>query len=133
MNHSPKPHNYHTPQAPDEFSYTYSASRQEEIKRIRQKYLPEEADKMERLRALDASVTQKSTLFSLIVGILSALILGVGMCCILVWDLFALGILVGLVGIGGVAAAYPTYLFISERARARVAPEIIKLTDELLK
>lgn len=133
MNHSPKPHNYHTPQGNDEFSYTYSASRQEEVKRIRQKYVPEEADKMERLRALDASVTQKSTLFSLIIGIISALILGVGMCCILVWDLFALGILIGLVGIGGVAAAYPTYLFISERARARVAPEIIKLTDELLK
>lgn len=46
------------------FSYTYSAKQQEEIKKIREKYVPEEADKMERLRKLDRGVTQKSTAIS---------------------------------------------------------------------
>lgn len=43
------------------FSYTYSAKQQEEIKKIREKYAPKEADKMEQLRRLDESVTRKGT------------------------------------------------------------------------
>ena len=65
------------------FSYTYSASQQAEIKRIREKYTPptQEEDKMERLRKLDASATKPGTIVSLIVGIISTMIFGVGMSC----------------------------------------------------
>lgn len=115
------------------FEYTYSAPRQEEIKRIREKYIPREEDKMEQLRRLDNSVTQKATMASLAVGIVSALILGVGMCCCMVWNLFVLGIIVGVIGIAGVAAAYPLYTSIAAREREKIAPEIIRLTDELMK
>ena len=52
------------------FEYTYSAPQQEEIKRIRQKYLPKEEDKMEQLRRLDQSAAQKGTAAALIAGIL---------------------------------------------------------------
>ena len=69
------------------FEYTYSAPRQEEIRRIREKYLPPEEDKMELLRRLDNGVTQKATMVSLVVGIVSALVLGVGMCCCMVWNI----------------------------------------------
>ncbi|MBQ9134592.1 MAG: hypothetical protein IJX66_00700 [Lachnospiraceae bacterium] len=115
------------------FSYTYSAKQQEEIKNIRDKYVPREESKMEQLRRLDAGVTQKGTLFSLIIGILSALIFGVGMCCCLVWDLFIPGTIIGIIGIAGIAAAYPVYMRITEKEREKIAPEIIRLTDELLK
>lgn len=115
------------------FEYTYSAPRQEEIKRIREKYLPREEDKMEQLRRLDNGVTQKATMASLVVGIVSALILGVGMCCCMVWGLFVLGIVVGVIGIAGVAAAYPLYTHIAAREREKIAPEILRLTDELMK
>jgi len=115
------------------FKYTYSAPRQEEIKRIREKYLPKEEDKMEQLRRLDEGVTQKATLVSLVVGILSALVLGVGMCCCMVWDIFVPGIVVGVIGIAGVAAAYPLYTHITAREREKIAPEILRLTDELMK
>lgn len=92
------------------FSYTYSAKEQEEIKKIREKYVPKEADKMEQLRRLDASVTQKGTVISLVVGIIGALILGTGMSMCMVWtELFVLGIIVGIVGIVMVSAAYPIY------------------------
>lgn len=120
----------------ESFSYTYSAADQEELKRIRKKYAPEEEDKWERLRALDASVTDTAQLVSLIVGILSALVLGVGMCCVMVWGdsigMIVLGIAVGLVGLAGVALAYPLYLKIMRRRRDLVAPEILRLTDELM-
>ncbi|MBR2312057.1 MAG: hypothetical protein IKA46_02045 [Clostridia bacterium] len=128
----------HTPSAQNErFSYTYSAADQEELRRIRKKYAPEEEDKWERLRALDASVTETAQLISLIIGILSALVLGVGLCCVLVWGssagMIVLGVLVGIVGLAGVAAAYPVYARISKRQRDRVAPEILRLTEELMK
>lgn len=118
-----------------DFEYTYSAPEQEEIRKIREKYMPREENKMELLRRLDARVTQKGTVTALVVGILSALILGTGMSCCLVWGgvWFVPGIVIGLLGIAGMAAAYPLYVRITEREKARLAPEILRLTDELLK
>ena len=116
-----------------EFNYTYSAKEQEEIKRIRNKYVPEEVDKMELLRRLDNSVTQRASLVSLIVGILSALVLGLGMSCCLVWNSFIIGVIIGVIGIVGVALAYPVYNSIVKAQREKIAPEIIRLTDELMK
>ena len=116
------------------FSYTYSAKEQEEIKKIREKYVPKEADKMEQLRRLDESVTKKGTVISLVVGIIGALILGTGMSMCMVWtDLFVLGIIVGVVGIVMVSAAYPLYSYVTKKEREKIAPEIIRLTDELMK
>ena len=119
------------------FSYTYSAKEQEEIKKIREKYQkknPEE-DKMEQLRRLDQSVTQKGTMTALILGIVGTLLLGVGMCGCMVWAgiWFVPGIIVGVVGIALIAAAYPMFIRITRQERERIAPEIIRLTEELLK
>ena len=119
----------------NKFAFTYSAKQQEEVKKIREKYVvSEEEGKLEQLRRLDAGVTRKGTVVSLAVGIISALILGVGMCCCMVWSgLFVPGIIVGVAGIVGVATAYPLYNRITRKERERVAPEILRLTDELLK
>lgn len=117
------------------FSYTYSAKQQEEIERIRKKYMPPEEDKMEQLRRLDRSVTQKGTTFSLIAGILGTLLLGIGMCCTMVWsdNLFIPGIMIGLIGIAVLTAAYPLYQHITKKEREKIAPEILRLTNELMK
>ena len=119
----------------NKFEYSYSAKEQEEIKKIRQKYTPREEDKMQLLRKLDESVTVKGTLLSLIVGIISALILGFGMSCCLVWgnSLLALGIAAGIIGIIGVSLAYPLYSLVTARERERLAPQILLLADELMK
>jgi len=116
------------------FEYTYSAQEQEEINRIREKYLPpeERETKMEQLRRLDAGVYQKATAWSLMLGILSTLVMGVGMCCCLVWSLFALGIAIGVVGIVGMSLAYPVYNLLIRREREKIAPQILKLSEELL-
>ncbi|MDE6640156.1 MAG: hypothetical protein K2K63_06515 [Acetatifactor sp.] len=118
------------------FNYTYSASRQAEIKSIREKYMPptEEEDKMERLRRLDRSVTKAGTAVSVIVGIISTLVFGVGMCCTMVWEgLMLPGIIIGVVGMIGIASAYPLYTHVTKKQREKVAPEIIRLTNELMK
>lgn len=126
----------------ESFEYTYSAPEQEEIRRIREKYLPKEEreSKLEKLRRLDESVTRKGTVWSLVVGILSCLVLGIGMCCCLVWmdvvwngvRLFWIGIPVGVLGMAGMGCAYPLYKRLTESERKRLAPEILRLTDELM-
>lgn len=122
------------------FEYNYSAERRQEIELIRKKYLPKEEDKMEQLRKLHGSATQKAQAASIAVGVLGALILGTGM-SLCMTDLgaalghFAMlfGILAGLAGMVLVALAYPVYNITLKKERERIAPEIIRLTDELLK
>lgn len=120
----------------DAFTYIYSASRQEEVKRIREKYAPstQEEDKLERLRRLDRTVTKPGTAAAIVVGTAGTLIMGVGMCCTMVWGetLFIPGIVIGIVGILGICAAYPLYLHVTKRRRDKLAPEIIRLADELM-
>lgn len=116
------------------FQYTYSAARQAEIKNIREKYAPpaREEDKMERLCRLDKSVTKPGTIAALLVGIAGTLVMGTGMCCCMVWMLFIPGILIGFMGIAGICAAYPLYARITKKQRERLAPEILRLAEELL-
>ncbi|MGN0563951.1 MAG: hypothetical protein ACI4LH_04335 [Candidatus Heritagella sp.] len=117
------------------FHYIYSAREQEEIQKIRQKYLPPQENKMEQLRRLDRRVTQKGTAAALSAGILGALILGIGLCCITVWagEWFLPGIPIGLAGMALMGAAYPLYHRITEKDRKKMAPQILRLADELTK
>ena len=127
------------------FQYTYSAKEQAELKRIREKYAPTETQKeskMDRLRRLDRLVTQRAEVVSLIFGILGTLILGFGMSLIMsdlremlgtLQDLaLPVGILFGLVGGVLICLAYPIYERILKKERERIAPEILRLTDELM-
>lgn len=117
------------------FQYTYSAKEQAEIKRIRSKYTPKEENKMEQLQRLDASATQKATMYAIIVGVIGALILGAGMSCCLVWtnSLLIPGIVIGVIGMAVLAVAWPLYNRTLKKERERIAPEILRLTDELMK
>ena len=116
----------------ESFEYTYSAPEQEEIKRIRSKYLPKEAEsKMDRIRRLDREAERPGIIASLVLGVVGTLIFGTGMCCCLVWELFALGIAVGILGGILLGAAYPVYAKITKRQREKIAPEILALTEEV--
>lgn len=127
------------------FTYTYSAREQAEVKRIREKYAPptEAEDKLARLRRLDAGVTNAAQAVSIAFGVIGTLLFGLGM-SIPMTELGALisesrvisiliGCLIGTVGATLAALAYPVYNAIVKVKRRRLAPEIIRLTDELLK
>ena len=121
------------------FSFTYSAEQQKEVEAIRKKYLPREEDKMEQLRRLHAIPTQKAQAASIAVGIIGALIMGTGMSLAMteigaMLGSFAmvLGILIGVAGMILVALAYPIYNKILKKERNRIAPEILRLSDELM-
>ncbi len=128
------------------FNYTYSAKEQAELKKIREKYLadtrPPELDKMAQIKRLDASVTKGATIFALCLGIIGSFVMGFGMSLIMtdLKDFFSMngttamvvGIIIGLVGMVAVLVAYPLYQYISEKKRGKVAPEILRLTDDLM-
>ena len=126
----------------EEFRFTYSAARQQEVENIRKKYLPKEEDKMEQLRKLHQIPTQKAQAASLAVGVIGALIMGTGM-SLAMTDIgqmlgshrelsMLIGILIGLVGMVLVAFAYPLYNRVLRKEREKIAPEILRLSDELL-
>ena len=127
------------------FTYIYSAKEQAELKRIRDKYTaPTEAeDKMARLRRLDASVTNTAQAVALVFGVIGTLILGFGMSLIMtelserfgisVDVAMVIGIIVGIFGGALASLAYPIYNAIVKAKRKKLAPEIIRLADELMK
>lgn len=122
-----------------------NAKMQEEIKTIRQKYAaPEQIeDKMTQLRRLDGAVTKKATTVALVFGVVGTLILGIGMSLAMtdIGQLIGLsgslsmlcGIIIGVIGIVLVSVAYPLYNHTIKKEREKIAPEIIRLTDELMK
>lgn len=117
------------------FSYTYSARRQDELRRIREKYEdpPQKTeDKMERLRKLDGSVTRKATAAAIATGVAGTLVFGTGLSCFLVWNLFVLGTAVGFAGLAGIIMAHPVYVLVTRRERNKIRGEILRLTDELM-
>ena len=127
------------------FTYTYSAKEQAELKRIRDKYTAptEVEDKMARLRRLDASVTNTAQAVALVFGVIGTLILGFGMSLVMTElaeslgisgdAAMVIGIIVGIVGGILASLAYPIYNAIVKAKRKKLAPEIIRLTDELMK
>ena len=122
------------------FNYTYSAKQQEEIKNIRKKYATPEDDKMEQLRKLDRQVTQKAQAWAIVLGVIGTLILGTGMSLAMTelsgflgGTAMFVGIPIGLIGIVLVALAYPAYNRVLKKERQRIAPEILRLTDELMR
>lgn len=122
------------------FKMTYSAEQQAEIQSIREKYLPKEATKMEQLRALDAAVNRKATTRSILVGVIGTLIMGLGM-SLAMSDFgstlgsaaLPAGIVIGGVGIVLLALAYPLFNRTLKKEREKIAPEILRLTDELMR
>ena len=122
------------------FEYTYCAKQQQKVEEIRKAYLPKEEDKMDALRALHAIPTKKALRAALTVGIIGALILGTGMSLCMTElgaDLgnfsMVTGILVGLAGVIMIAMAYPLYSRTIKKEREKIASEILRLSDELLR
>ena len=124
----------------DTFSYTYSAEQQEEIISIRKKYMKQEENKMDQLRKLDRQVYQKAQCYAIVLGVIGILLLGIGM-SVAMTDIAAhignaamfIAVPVGVVGIVLIALAYPIYNKVMKKERQRIAPEILRLTEELMK
>lgn len=87
------------------------------------------------LKRLDRDAEKPGMITSLAVGIIGSLLLGIGMCCTMVWSssamVFVLGILIGIMGIVILSIAYPLYKKITEKQREKIAGQILALSEEL--
>ena len=116
------------------FNYTYSGKEQAELEKIRKKYMPVEQDKLAYIKKLDKSVNNKATMWSIMVGVIGTLIMGTGMslCMVAAKVWMIAGIIIGVIGMAILAVAYPLYVKILKKERERIAPEILRLTEELM-
>jgi hypothetical protein len=111
---------------------SYSPEERKEMASIRAKYLPGgqgQPTHLEQIRKLDAKVEGRAMATALTEGIVFTLILGLGMTCVLVWNLPVIGVLLGLVGLGGALCAWPLYQKVLKKERAKAAPEILRLSE----
>ena len=117
------------------FNYTYSATRNKQVESIRRKYMPHEESKLERLKKLDLRVQMAGTIESLCFGIVGALVFGIGMCFFL--DVFTgaawLSALFMMIGSLIMIPAYPIYRRIARKTKTELTPEILRLSEEIMK
>lgn len=100
-------------------------------------YAPKDTSKVVALRKLDAKAKRPANITAYTVGILSALLLGIGMCLSMnvigggTTGMFVLGIVVGVAGIAGVAVNYPLYKKLLAKGKQKYAFEIMELAKEI--
>lgn len=104
---------------------------------IANEYAPKETSKIIALRKLDNRAKLPATIFTYSIGIISALILGAGM-CLAMGEIgsgttlsFILGIIAGILGMIGMGINYPIYKKILENGKKKYAFEIIQLAKEI--
>ena len=113
------------------------------VQKIRTQYMEKEFTDLDALRELDKKVKLPANIFAYTFGSIGAIIAGAGM-SLTMTDLYkalsmsptaamVVGIILGLIGMGVAAVAYPVYNLVLERMRKKVAPEILRLADELEK
>ena len=121
----------------NQFNFKYTAPTEEERKEIdsiRRQYAPQEhvESKMERLRRLDSLVKNTATIWSLVLGVLGTLVLGLGLTMILEWNIWPWGIVLMVIGSVPMAIAYPVYKLALNKGKAKYGDEILRLSEELL-
>ena len=162
------------------FSYTYSATGNQEVLSIRKKYLPygeikvrcnapiktmkevmnmsnndqeflvqkirtqyteKQHTELDELKALDAKVKKPANVFAYTYGSVSAIVMGSGMSLVMteIGAMIGLastmvpGIAIGVVGMGMALSTYPIYKKILNSRKKKYAPEILKLSEKIVK
>ena len=110
------------------------------VQKIRTQYTEKQHTELDELKALDAKVKKPANVFAYTYGSAGAIVMGTGMSLAMTEIGAALGslamvmgILIGVAGMILVALAYPVYNRVLKRERQRIAPEILRLSEELLK
>lgn len=110
--------------------------------KIRTQYMEKEekSTDLDKLKELDRKVKRPANIFGYTFGTISALIMGSGMSLVMtdigekleLGDMMVHGIVIGVIGMGIVVVAYPVYTRILKKEREKIAPEILRLTEEIM-
>ena len=111
------------------------------VRKIRTQYTEKQHTELDALKALDAKVKRPANVFGYTYGSVGAIIMGAGMSLVMT-DIGAVigltnamvpGIIIGVVGLAMALTTYPIYKKILNGRKKKYAPEILRLTDELMK
>ena len=111
------------------------------VRKIRTQYTGKQHTELDVLKALDAKVKRPANVFAYTFGSIGAIIMGAGMSLIMT-DIGSMigmnetmvpGIVVGVVGMVMALATYPVHKRILNARRKKYAPEIMKLSDKIMR
>ena len=100
-------------------------------------YAPKDTSKVVALRKLDKKAKMPATVFTYTLGIVSALVFGIGMCLGMKvigsgsTASFVSGIIIGIIGMIGMGVNLPLYRKLLEKGKQKYAFEIIQLAKEI--
>lgn len=104
---------------------------------VANEYSVKDTSKAVKLKKLDAKAKLPATIFTYTFGVVSVLVLGIGMCLAMrvigsgyIKDII-LGILIGAVGIFGVSINYPIYKKMLNAGKKKYAADILSLAKEI--
>ena len=105
--------------------------------KIASEYAPKKANKVVALKKLDRKAKQTAEIFSFTFGIISALVMGTGMCYSMgvigennITSMI-IGIIIGLIGIFGVSINYFIYKKLIAKGKEKYGSDIIRLAQEI--
>ena len=111
------------------------------VQKIRTQYTEKQHTELDALQALDAKVKRPAHVFAYTYGSVSAIVMGAGMSLVMteIGQIIGLssamvpGIAVGIVGMGMALSTYPIYKKMLDARKKKYAPEILKLSDQIMK
>ena len=112
-------------------TYRYTADEQREINALRSRYTSDNPDdQLAAVRRIDRDVTRRATVMAVGFGLAGTLVMGLGLAMVLSFNLMVPGILLGCCGIAVMAAMPAAYERLLKRERKKVAPQIVRTTEE---
>lgn len=104
---------------------------------IANEYAPKDTSKVVKLKKLDSKAKMPATIFTYSLGVISALVLGVGM-CLAMGEIgngstisLVFGIIIGVIGMIGMGVNYPIYKRMLANGKKKYAFEIMELAKEI--
>jgi len=103
---------------------------------IANEYSKKDTSKVNQLRKLDAKAKMPATIFAYTFGIISSLVLGLGMSLAMGvvasgTTAFIGGVLIGIFGLVGCGFNYPMYKKLLKRGKDKYASDILRLAKEI--
>ena len=111
------------------------------VQKIRTQYTEKEHTQLDALKELDEKVKRPPTVFSYIFGSISAIIMGCGMSLVMtdigttlgIGAPMVPGIIIGVIGMILAIVNYPLHKKMLSSRRKKYAPQIIALSEEIMK
>ena len=111
------------------------------VQKIRTQYTEKQHTELDALKTLDAKVKRPANVFAYTYGSVSAVVMGAGMSLVMteigatigLASAMVPGIIIGVIGMGMALSTYPIYKKMLNARKKKYAPEILKLSEKIMK